>query len=86
MWNQPFNLKSVLDLDIIKLYFDCTLAITPNVSTNNLMQHIVLVAPYFDFFEKNEKYHHLRHPYVLKYIKVGVLQLIVICDNSLKKN
>jgi hypothetical protein len=36
--NQPFYSTNVLDLDIITLYFDCTLAITPNVSTNNLMQ------------------------------------------------
>jgi hypothetical protein len=50
--NQPFNSRNVLDLDIITLYFDCTLAITPNVGVNNLMQHMVLVPQNFDFLKK----------------------------------
>jgi hypothetical protein len=50
--NQPFNSKSVLDLDIITLYFDYTLAISPNVLTNNLIQHMVVVPPNFYFLTK----------------------------------
>jgi hypothetical protein len=52
MWNQPSNFRNVLNLDIITLYFDCILAITSNVPTNNLMQHMVLVSPNFDFLKK----------------------------------
>jgi hypothetical protein len=54
-WNQPFNSRNVLDLDIITLYFDCTLAIIPNVLVNNLMQHMVLVPQNFDFLKKWKK-------------------------------
>jgi hypothetical protein len=50
-WNQPFNSKSVLDLDIITLYFDHNteslnkqLNATNDVNTTKLW-----------FFEKNEK-------------------------------
>jgi hypothetical protein len=78
-----FNSRSVLSFNIITLYFDCTLAIAPNVSANNLMQHMVLVPPIFDF-EKMKSFHHLRDPYVSKHIKLGFRTIIIIWDNSLK--
>jgi hypothetical protein len=55
-WNQPLNFVNVLKSDIITLYFDCILAITSNVLTNILMQHMVLVSPNFEFFKKWKKF------------------------------
>jgi hypothetical protein len=68
-WNQPIHSRNVLDLDIITLYFDCTLAITPNV----LATHGVSTTKFW-FFEKMKKFHHLTRPFVSKHINVWVLQ------------
>jgi hypothetical protein len=71
-WNQSFNsnFKSVLDLDIITLYFGHStkclrkqLNVTHDVSTTKLW-----------YSEKMKTFHHLRHPYVSKHNKVEVLQ------------
>jgi hypothetical protein len=70
--NQYFNSnsKSVLDLDIITLYFGHStkcprkqLNVTHGVSTTKLL-----------YSEKMKTFHHLRHPYVSKHIKVEVFQ------------
>jgi hypothetical protein len=71
-WNQSFNsnFKSVLDLDIITLYFGHStkcprkqLNVTHGVSTTKLW-----------YCKEMKTFHHLRHPYVSKHNKVEVLQ------------
>ncbi len=80
--NRSFNCnsKSVLDLDIITLYFGHStkcprkqLYVTHGVSITKLW-----------YSEIMKICHHLKHPYVSKHNKVEVLQIIVICNNSLK--
>jgi hypothetical protein len=51
-WNQPFNSKNILDLDIITLYFDHN---TESLDKQLNATHGVNITKLW-FFEKNEKH------------------------------
>ncbi len=69
-WNQPFNSISVLDLDIVTFCFGQSTK-CPDKQFNE--KHGVNATKLW-CFEKTKKIHDLKHQYVSKHIKVGVLQ------------
>jgi hypothetical protein len=76
-----FKFCKCFKIDIITLYFDCILAITSNVLTNILMQHMVLVSPNFEFF-KNEKNSQCKTSICIETHKIGGFYNIKIIFNN----
>jgi hypothetical protein len=68
-WNQHFNFRSVLDSGIITLYVGHG---TKCRRKQHNEKHGVNITELW-FFEKMKKLHNLKHQYVSKDIKVGVL-------------